>query len=222
MFKKLKRKITCFLGVRLGVIMYGFRRIIATKTLPRFANQPQDIFIDLPRQFANPDRITIGNNVLLGPSTSLLAITHYPSILMRRHKDDPPLQTFEPRIVIGNHVSATANLLVAAVEEVVIEDYVMFASNVHVNDSLHGYDNTNQPYKYQPLGRIAPIRIKQGCWIGQNVVILPGVTIGEQTIVGANSLVNDDLPARCIAVGSPAKIIKRWSQKKQGWVAVET
>jgi acetyltransferase-like isoleucine patch superfamily enzyme len=97
----------------------------------------------------------------------------------------------------------------------------MFASNVHITDGLHGYENANEPYKYQKLFRIAPIRIKRGCWIGQNVVILPGVTIGELTIIGANSVVTKNIPDRCIAVGAPAKVIKTWDENTQRWVSVE-
>jgi acetyltransferase-like isoleucine patch superfamily enzyme len=220
MIKNLGRSLVRFLGIKLGVIIYDLRGAIARKTLPGFANEPKNLFIDFPRRFANPDRITIGDDVSLGPGAFLFAITHYPTASMRYQKGDQPFQQFEPRIVIGNRVTATADLQVAAVKEIVIEDDVMFASNIHINDSLHGYGNADQPYKYQPLTQIAPIRIRYGCWIGQNTVILPGVTIGEMTIIGANSLVNCDIPARCIAVGSPAKIVKRWNEKDQQWVKV--
>jgi acetyltransferase-like isoleucine patch superfamily enzyme len=68
--------------------------------------------------------------------------------------------------------------------------------------------------------RIAPIVIKRGCWIGQNVVVMPGVTIGELSIIGANSVVTRDVPARSIAVGSPATVIKTWDATGRRWVAV--
>jgi acetyltransferase-like isoleucine patch superfamily enzyme len=68
--------------------------------------------------------------------------------------------------------------------------------------------------------RNAPIVIKRGCWIGQNVVILPGVTIGELSIIGANSVVTRDVPARSIAVGAPARVIKSWDATARRWVAV--
>ena len=58
--------------------------------------------------------------------------------------------------------------------EIIIEDDVMFATNVNVTDGFHGYTRIDEPYKYQEIIRIKPIRIKQGCWIGQNVVIFPG------------------------------------------------
>ena len=215
---KYGRAVVNFFGIKLGVLIHGLRFKIAYKTLPRFANRPDNLFIDFPRRFRNPDRITIGNDVSFGPGTFLSATTEYPTSRMSNPEADFQPQTFNPRIVIGNRVSATADLQVAAVKEIVIEDDVMFASNVHINDSSHGYDNVDLPYKYQPLTNIAPICIKRGCWIGQNTIVLPGVTIGELSIVGANSVVTGDIPARCIAVGSPAKIIKRWNEKNQHWV----
>lgn len=218
MVKKFGRSIVNFAGIKLGVLIYDLRQKIAVTTLPRFANEPKNLFIDFPRRIANPEKITMGDNVSLGPGTLLSAITHYPTAWMKYKKNDPPKQTFDPRIVIGSRVTATADLQIAAVKGIVIEDDVMFASNVHINDSLHGFDNANIPFKYQPLGRIAPIWIKYGSWLGQNTVVLPGVTIGPLSIIGANSIVNRDIPGRCIAVGSPARIIRHWSEEKQEWV----
>jgi acetyltransferase-like isoleucine patch superfamily enzyme len=68
--------------------------------------------------------------------------------------------------------------------------------------------------------RIAPIVIKRGCWIGQNVVIMPGVTIGELSIIGANSVVTGNIPPRSIAVGAPARVIKTWDAASRAWVPV--
>jgi acetyltransferase-like isoleucine patch superfamily enzyme len=92
----------------------------------------------------------------------------------------------------------------------VIEDDVMFASNVFINDASHGYENASVPFKYQPLFKINPVRIGRGSWVGQNAVILSGVTIGELSIIGANSVVTSSVPEKCIAVGNPAKVIQQW------------
>ena len=96
----------------------------------------------------------------------------------------------------------------------------MFASNVFITDFSHGYDRADVPYKYQGLSRIAPVTIKKGSWIGQNVVILPGVTIGENVIIGANSVVRKSLPDRCIAAGNPAKVKKLWDEATETWKPV--
>ena len=126
-------------------------------------------------------------------------------------------QHFNPRISIGSRVTSTGHLQIAAMKEIIVEDDVMFASNVNMTDGLHGYQHVDEPYKYQDMFRIEPITIKKGCWIGQNVVILPGVTIGELTIIGANSVVTRSIPDRCIAVGAPAKVIKKWDPTTGTW-----
>src|SRR5690606_18159705 len=138
-----------------------------------------------------------------------------------RHPEGRHLeQRFDPKIRIGDRVTATASLQVVAFSEVVIEDDVMFAANVFVADGTHASVSGDVPYKYQGITTPAPIRIGRGAWIGQNVVILPGVTIGELAIVAANSVVNRDVPARTLAAGSPAKNIKRYDIVAQEWVRV--
>jgi len=126
-------------------------------------------------------------------------------------------QHFNPRISIGSRVTSTGHLQIAAMGEIIVEDDVMFASNVNMTDGLHGYQHVDEPYKYHDMFRIEPITVKKGCWIGQNVVILPGVTIGELAIVGANSVVTKSIPDRCIAVGAPAKVIKKWDATTETW-----
>ena len=63
-----------------------------------------------------------------------------------------------------------------------------------------------------------------GCdsiWIGEHVVIMSGVDIGEMSIIGANSVVTKSIPPRSIAVGAPAKVIRKWDDSKGGWVPVD-
>lgn len=219
-FKELFQKITTSLVIKLGVLLQEDSHKIAHKTLPKFGNNPKNLRIDLPRRIINPERMFLGNNVSLGPGSFIIAITHYPTITMEHPEKKQYIQRFNSKIIIGNNVTSTADLQIAAQSEITIEDDVMFASNIHINDALHGSENANEPYKYQKISRIAPVLIKRGCWIGQNVVILPGVTIGKYSIIGANSVVTKSVPDRCIAVGSPAKVMKRWSEDANRWVSV--
>ena len=212
-FSKLIDKII----IKFAIKIYQVNERVSQLTLPEFANKPSNIRIDLPRRIINPRYITLGDNIWFGPGTLLMAITQYPTISMKHPEIEQEVQKFEPRIVIGNRVTSTANLQIAAMKEIIIEDDVLFASNINITDGLHGYDNPYEPYKYQKISKIAPIRIKKGCWIGQNVVILPGVTIGEYSIIGANSVVTKSIPPRSIAVGAPAKVIKQWDDKSDRW-----
>lgn len=191
------------------------------ENLPAFATRPKNLTISLPRRIAGAERMEIGDDVVLGPGCLLVVVERYPSPVLQHPARPRPLQTFTPRIAIGHRVSATSNLTVAAHQEVVIEDDVLFASNINITDGLHGYANADEPYKYQPIFRVAPIRVGRGSWIGQNVVILPGVSIGELAIIGANSVVTHSIPPRCIAVGSPARVIKQWQEERQCWITVD-
>jgi acetyltransferase-like isoleucine patch superfamily enzyme len=205
-------------SVPLGILLYEVTDDIAKATLPRFGNNPKNLRIDFPRRICNPQYMFLGDNIWLGPDSLLLAITHHPTSALKHPERDQVVQRFTPKITIGNRVTSTGNLQIAAMSEITIEDDVMFASNINITDGLHGYENPNEPYKYQNMFRIAPIKIKQGCWIGQNVVILPGVTIGEFSIVGANSVVTRNIPNRSIAVGVPARVIKSWDDNLQQWI----
>lgn len=199
--------------------LYVFAERLAEEDLPPFANRPRNLRIERPRRLFETDRIHMGDDVKIGPGALIVAQTTYPTSVMRDPRRDQDVQTFDPRIVIGHRVTATSALTIVAMQEVVIEDDVMIASNVLICDGLHGYAHANEPYKYQPMGHIAPIRIGRGSWLGQNVVVLPGVTIGELAIVGANSVVSHDVPARAIAVGQPARVIKQWDAATQRWAS---
>jgi len=220
-FKKLFGKFTISLITKLGVLLHKADHKIAYKTLPKFGNNPKNLRIDFPRRIINSDRMFFGNNISLGPGSFIIAVTHYPTMTMEHPEKKQPIQRFNSEIIIGNNVTSTADLQIAAQSEITIEDDVMFASNIHINDAFHGYENANEPYKYQKISRIAPVLIKRGCWIGQNVVILPGVTIGKYSIIGANSVVTKSIPDRCIAVGTPAEVVKKWDETKQEWLSTK-
>ena len=219
-FTRLIRRLIKHFGIKLGVLIHEVNHIVAYKTLPKFGNNPKNLRIDLPRRIINPDRMFLGNNVFLGPGSFMIAMTHYPTMTMEHPEKKQPIQRFNSKIIIGNNVTSTADLQIAAQSEITIENDVMFAANIHINDAFHGYENANEPYKYQKISKIAPVLIKRGCWIGQNVVILPGVTIGQYSIIGANSVVTKSVPDRCIAVGSPAKVMKQWDENANRWVSV--
>lgn len=214
MFKRLLRKFV----IKIGVLLQEVSHDIAKGSLPKFGNTPKNLRIDIPRRIINPEYMFLGDNIYLGPGSLLTAVKEYPSPVMKDPDKKHETQKFNPKIVIGNRVTSTGNLQIAAMNEIIIEDDVMFATNINITDGLHGYENASEPYKYQKMFKIASTHIKRGCWIGQNVVILPGVTIGELSIIGANSVVTKNIPDRCIAVGSPAKVIKKWDDINQIWV----
>ena len=97
---------------------------------------------------------------------------------------------------------------------ITIEDYVSLAGGVNILT----HSNPTLPLR-EILGPeshiVKPVTIKRGAWIALNVVILPGVTIGENSIIATNSVVMNDIPAFTVAGGTPAKILKKIPQTRQ-------
>ena len=202
--------------IKLGVLLAEFEPSIAKATLPQFSNKPNNLVIDKPRRIINSEHVRVGDDVYIGPSSMIIAITSYPDRGLHP-PENVEVNCYDPTIIIGNRVNSTGNLIIAALNKIEIGDDVIFASNVFISDGFHGYQNIDLPYKYQPMERILPVVIGQGCWVGQNVVILPGITIGEMVIIAANSVVTKNLPPRCIAMGAPARVIKLWDEENSCW-----
>lgn len=125
-----------------------------------------------------------------------------------------------PVIRIKDHVGIGMDSTISAVKSIVIEEYVFTARNVYISDHAHKYDDINIPTSHQSVCSIAEVRIGAHTWLGQNSIVLPGVTIGRHCVIGANSVVNTDIPDYSVAVGAPAKVVKSYNSKSQSWVRV--
>lgn len=128
----------------------------------------------------------------------------------------------EALILIGKNVQINDNVHIAAVEKIEIHDNVLIASNVFITDHNHGkYSGENQDSPLSvPKSRSLhsqPVVIRKNVWIGEHVIVLPGVIIGEGSIIGSSAVVNKDIPPFCIAVGVPAKIIKKFDFQTNEW-----
>lgn len=108
---------------------------------------------------------------------------------------------------IGENFYANFNLVLLDCSLIKIGNGVMFGPNVTLSCATHPLDPTARVDNH--IEWAAEIHIGDKCWLGSNVTVLPGVTIGEGTTVGANSVVNRSLPANCVAVGIPAKVVKK-------------
>jgi acetyltransferase-like isoleucine patch superfamily enzyme len=91
----------------------------------------------------------------------------------------------------------------------------MFANYCFVADADHRYDDASLPVTWQGMETKGPVTIEDNCWFGTNCVVTGGVTIGERTVVGANSVVTKDLPAGVIAAGAPARVIREIKFRNQ-------
>lgn len=91
---------------------------------------------------------------------------------------------------------------------IIIENAVMLGSAVHIYVHNHRYDQISLPIIDQGHYPSRAVVLKSGCWIGANAVILPGVTVGQNAVVGANSVVTRDVPAYSVYAGNPARLIR--------------
>lgn len=130
-----------------------------------------------------------------------------------------------PILKIGRNVEINDRVHIAAVREVVIGDDVLLASNIFISDHDHGSfreawpeDSPDVPPAERPL-RVAPVSIGDRVWLGEGVQVLPGVSIGAGSVVGAGAIVTRSLPPDCVAVGAPARVIKRYDRSAGRWVA---
>jgi lipopolysaccharide O-acetyltransferase len=134
-----------------------------------------------------------------------------------------PIESNRTVLIIGNDVQMNDSVHIGAAELVVIGDHTLIASRVFITDHSHGvYDRSDISSSpgVIPLDRpivAKPVRIGCNVWLGEQVCILPGVTIGDGAVIGACSVVTKDIPARCVAVGNPARVIRQWDDTSREW-----
>jgi acetyltransferase-like isoleucine patch superfamily enzyme len=114
----------------------------------------------------------------------------------------------DAEIVIGAGCFLNKGTMIAAHGSVKIGDHTMFANGCFIGDAEHRFDDPEMPITWQGFTTKGPVEIGANCWFGVNCAVTSGVTVGERCVIGANSVVNRDLPARTICAGVPAKPIR--------------
>jgi len=123
---------------------------------------------------------------------------------------------FGSNIYIGSNVSINLNCTFIDCNRIIIGNDVLIAPCVHLNTAAHpielverltpDWSPGSSEYRFRTYA--LPIKIGNGCWIGANVVVLPGVTIGGGAVIGAGSVVTKDIPANVVAVGNPCRVVR--------------
>jgi acetyltransferase-like isoleucine patch superfamily enzyme len=122
-----------------------------------------------------------------------------------------------PKLKIGTGVFIGKGCTISAVRDIEIEDNVGLAPYCYIADNSHGFERVDIPIRLQELTDIKPVKIKSGSWLGWGVAVMPGVTIGKNSVIGAHSVVNKDVPDYCVAVGAPAKVVKKYDSASKEW-----
>jgi acetyltransferase-like isoleucine patch superfamily enzyme len=113
------------------------------------------------------------------------------------------------RVRIGEGTFLNMGVMVAAEGLVEIGDHCMLANGCFVSDASHRFEDPEKPITWQGFQSKGPTRIADNCWLGANVVVTSGVSIGERCVVGANSVVTKDVEPFSIVAGAPAKVLRK-------------
>lgn len=150
--------------------------------------------IQPPVRVAGERSIAIGSDVWIGAGSWLQSL------------GDGTAVTLE----IGDGTRAAGNCVLSAARSVTLGRQVLLARGVYISDHIHRYDDISLPVLEQGLDRVEPVEIGDGAWLGENVVVCPGVRIGRGSVIGANAVVTTDIPDYCVAVGAPARIVRQF------------
>jgi lipopolysaccharide O-acetyltransferase len=155
---------------------------------------------------SNRKFISIGNNTHIFHNTSLYPIVAHAGL------------TYKPSLEIGNDVHIGSSVILSPAEKIYIGDRCVLSDNIFMCDTEHGFDPNAGDIIKQPNKIPKPIIINHDTFIGRNVFVAPGVELGHNCIVGANSVVTKSFPAYSMVAGSPAKIIKVYSFEASDWI----
>lgn len=177
------------------------RRVVYSSYLKRFfASMGNDTYFEYKAsRLVGLKHISIGERCIFGKNIQLTAWDEYYG------------QRFSPEIIIGQGCNFGDENHITACNRIVIGNNVLTGPNVFVSDNSHGrtlYDDMLLPPVERTLHLRGCVEIGDNVWIGRNACIMPGVKIGKNSIIGANSVVTRDIPAFSVAVGVPAKVIR--------------
>ena len=185
--------------------------LLSPIAIKRFGRAGKGLLIFKPIQLDRKrDFILLGDNVVI---RKYARINCYPRWNAEKNN--------EPIITIGNNCIIGQRLSLLAGGKITIGNNVLMASDILVTSENHSIDPENEIfYMDQPL-KCADVEIKEGCWIGEKVCIMSGVTIGKKSIIGAGSIVTKSIPDYSIAVGNPARVIKQYDFTQHQWVSLD-
>lgn len=174
----------------------AFRAYVRLRWARRFGSFGARVILHRPHKNTGLHHVELGDDVELGPLWRLEAL--------------PQGGRPAPRISIGAGTASEIGLHVGAVEEVTIGRDVLIASWVYLSDHSHGIQHELPP-RHAPIEGVRPIRIGDGCWLGERSIVLPGVELGPRCVVGAGAVVTASFPAGTVLAGVPAKPLRTLS-----------
>jgi acetyltransferase-like isoleucine patch superfamily enzyme len=161
--------------------------------------------LEWPIKIQGAKYISLGKGVIIAWHGYLCAI------------DDYFGQQFTPEIFIDDHTYIGNSSHLVACRRIAIGKSVLVADNVYISDNLHDYQDVSQSILHNPMVVRGEVSIGDYSWIGENVCIFGNVHIGRHCVIGANSVCTRSLPDYSVAVGAPARIIRRYDPSRETW-----
>jgi len=178
------------------------------RTGRRFGKFGEGSIICFPQNTIFNERyIHIGEGTMIGPQATLSA-----GMVPGQQCLADPVVRIGDRCLIGKGSGIVGHFGID------IGNDVWTGHHVYITDQNHGYEDITRPISQQSQPE-RPVFIGDGSWIGHGTVVLPGAHIGKHVTIGANSVVTGEIPDYSVAVGSPAKVIRRYLEST-GWVRV--
>lgn len=170
----------------------------------RFKKVGKRVSVIKPLRIEGLKSISLGDRVIVNKGSWLAAL---------------PLTGYNVQIVLKDGVALGHFNHIYATQSIVIEKDVLTADKVYISDNLHSYEDILLPVIKQPIKQCKPVVIGEGSWLGENVCVI-GACVGKHCVIGANSVVTKDIPDYCVAVGAPARVIKKYSTTNNSWERV--
>jgi acetyltransferase-like isoleucine patch superfamily enzyme len=188
------------------------RHLLATVVSRLFSRPPlrarsgSNAYIRRPRLIEGPENIEFGDQVSIASNAWIATYSRY-----HQHR-------YSPSLKIGARTQIGRYSCITCINNVRIGEDCLFSEYVYISDHTHGFMPHIEPLARQALHSKGPVIIGDSCFIGYRAVVLPGVTLGSNCVVGANSVVTRSFPAYSMVAGAPAVLIKTFSNSENRWV----
>lgn len=192
---------------RFLMVPFWLRNAILTRLFKalfarEFADYGADAYVLMPDAIAGPENITIGRDVVIGSHVYLAARSLEAGAAVSLTIGDGC------RLGRFNHIHAT--------RRIDIGPRVLTGPNVYIADNTHTFEDPDVAIFDQPVAQLGEVSIGAGTWIGHGASVI-GARIGRNCVIGASALVRSDVPDHCMAVGAPARIVKRYDAETRCW-----
>lgn len=199
------------LSLRRGKRRYGPGYMYARWRVgaPSFGHFGTASVIWTPSSIGDRKLISIGDDVII-EQDSRLAVA-------KVRKDSVVV----PSLVVGDRTHIGRRCVIVCTGRVTIGPDVLAADNVFIGDTYHDYRDVTLPIQQQPYSIARDVEIGAGAFLGIHAIILPGVAIGRGAYIGAGAVVSHNVPSHAVAVGNPARVVKRWDAASESWLRVD-